>query len=997
VSELFGLPMSTLLWVFAIGLLVVVVWSVFLALRQPVLFRLSTRGIPRRWGRSLLIVAGLTLATTIITSALATGDTVALSARSEVLQALGNIDEVISSTEESDIEITGESVSLAYFDESAYDEVRAAVADLPAVDGVMPAILEEVGAQNLAAGQTEPRVAVIGVDARYMDGFLPVRNRQGSAVDIGSLQPGEVLLNREASDELQAEPGDQVVLYVPGNQLTATVRDVIDYDGMATQDSGLLMTLSEAQSLLGKPGQIKHIVISNTGDSQGGARHTDTVIAALQPTLDRLGLAVEPTKREDLDSADEAGVLFSTIFITFGSFSIAAGILLIFLLFVMLAAERKPEMGIARAVGTERVHLIEMFMFEGVLYDVAAAAVGALMGVAVAFGMVYLLTNTVEQFGIDLRFTVSTRSLVTAYAMGVVLTFIVVTVSAWRVSVLNIVTAIRNLPEPMKRVGGRASLVWGGVFIVLGALITFVGLSGSQAMPFYLGVSLLIFAAIPISRTVGAPDRLAFTVAGALIVILWLLPWRWVESVTGDLSSDINIWVVGGLITVIGVTWLVMYNSDLVVNGTLATLGRVRGLTPILKTALTYPLTNRFRTGVTLSMFTLVVFTLVVGGTTTNAFTQAFNDVELFGGGFDIRATTVQVNPVGDLGAAVANEPSLNPDDFEVIADQSLVPVEARQLDTANQPEDYPLRGLSDEFFDHTTYGLAVLADGYDTSEEVWQAVKNDPSLAVVDLLVAPRRDDFGFGAPVPDFKLSGFYAEDGRMRPTPIEVRDPLTGETHQLTIIGVLQEVVPDYMIGITTSQGFVDEAFPDQAAPTAHLIALQPGADAEAVGADLESAFLDHGLESTLVSDLLDDLVGVNNTFNYLIQGFIGLGLVVGVAALGVVSARTVVERRQEIGVMRAIGFEQGRVQLGFLIESSMVAVSGIVVGTILGLVLAYNIIDDSSRQASWDNIRFAVPILNLALIYIAVLGAALLTAFLPARQASRVYPAQALRYE
>ena len=134
-----------------------------------------------------------------------------------------------------------------------------------------------------------------------------------------------------------------------------------------------------------------------------------------------------------------------------------------------------------------------------------------------------------------------------------------------------------------------------------------------------------------------------------------------------------------------------------------------------------------------------------------------------------------------------------------------------------------------------------------------------------------------------------------------------------------------------------------------------------------------------------------------FNYLIQGFIGLGLVVGVAALGVISARTVVERRQEIGVMRAIGFEPGRVQLGFLLESSMVAISGIVLGTLLGLILAYNIIDDSSRQASWSNIQFAVPWSNLAIIYVVVLAAALLTAYLPARQASRVYPAEALRYQ
>jgi putative ABC transport system permease protein len=467
--------------------------------------------------------------------------------------------------------------------------------------------------------------------------------------------------------------------------------------------------------------------------------------------------------------------------------------------------------------------------------------------------------------------------------------------------------------------------------------------------------------------------------------------------VSGDLGSDINIWVVGGLITVIGVTWLVMYNSDLVVSAALASVGKLRGLTPTLKTALTYPLTNRFRTGVTLAMFTLVVFTLVVGGTVTNAFTQAFNDDELFNGGFEIRASTVQVNPIEDLDAALAETPSLNQEDFDVIAAQSLVPVQAKQAGTGSAPGDYPLRGLSDEFFDHTTYGLAAIADGYETPEEVWQAVKSDPSLAVVDLLVAPRRDNFGFGAPVPDFKLEGFYVEDGTMRPTPIEVRDPLTGEAFQLTVIGVLQEVVPDYMIGITTSQRFVEASFPETATPSAHLISVTDGTDAEALADELESAFLDHGMEAVLLSEALDDLVAVNNMFNYLIQGFIGLGLVVGVAALGVVSARTVVERRQEIGVMRAIGFEQGRVQLGFLIESSMVAVSGMVVGTILGLILAYNIIDDSSRQASWASIEFAVPWLNLAIIYVVVLVAALVTAYLPARQASRVYPAQALRYE
>ena len=87
----------------------------------------------------------------------------------------------------------------------------------------------------------------------------------------------------------------------------------------------------------------------------------------------------------------------------------------------------------------------------------------------------------------------------------------------------------------------------------------------------------------------------------------------------------------------------------------------------------------------------------------------------------------------------------------------------------------------------------------------------------------------------------------------------------------------------------------------------------------------------------------------TFNRLIQGFMGLGLLVGVAALGVISARAVVERRQQIGVMRAIGFRRQMVQAAFLLESSFVALTSIVVGTVLGLMLAWNIVDDQRAAA------------------------------------------------
>ena len=224
------------------------------------------------------------------------------------------------------------------------------------------------------------------------------------------------------------------------------VKAIVTGDGTSSTVSAMIMRLDSAQAVLGKEGQVRHIIISNNGDAMSGAKLTDARDRATgQPTLDRLGLFIEPTKRDDLKEADEAGSAFTAFFMTFGTFSVIAGMMLIFLIFVMLAAERKSEMGIARAVGTERRQLIEMFMFEGMLYDLLAAAVGVILGIAVAYGMVLVMARAVGVWGIDIRHDFQMRSIVVAYCLGVLLTFIVVTVSAWKVSVLNIVTAIRNL------------------------------------------------------------------------------------------------------------------------------------------------------------------------------------------------------------------------------------------------------------------------------------------------------------------------------------------------------------------------------------------------------------------------------------------------------------------------------------------------------------------------------------------------------------------------
>jgi putative ABC transport system permease protein len=163
----------------------------------------------------------------------------------------------------------------------------------------------------------------------------------------------------------------------------------------------------------------------------------------------------------------------------------------------------------------------------------------------------------------------------------------------------------------------------------------------------------------------------------------------------------------GGVITVLGATWLVMYNSDIVLGALMAVFGRFAWLAPVLKTAVAYPLTNRFRTGMTLAMFTLVVFNLVVGAATTTSFTKAWNNVTAFGGGYDIRATTVRVNPIEDLRGGMAQSETLDENDFQVVAGQSLLGLDARQMNAEGAKAGaYAVRGLDDTFLETNEYGL---------------------------------------------------------------------------------------------------------------------------------------------------------------------------------------------------------------------------------------------------------------------------------------------------
>jgi putative ABC transport system permease protein len=309
-------------------------------------------------------------------------------------------------------------------------------------------------------------------------------------------------------------------------------------------------------------------------------------------------------------------------------------------------------------------------------------------------------------------------------------------------------------------------------------------------------------------------------------------------------------------------------------------------------------------------------------------------------------------------------------------------------------PAQYPLRGLDATFLDRTTYTFMARARGYTSDRAIWSAMAAHENLAVVDSFIAPRRNKWGFGV-LPEFHLTGFFVEDGAFDPVPVTVTDPLSGSVLHLTVIGVLNDSVPYEMSGITVSQTAL-QPFGSRALPTFHHLAVRPGADAEKVADAVEASLLSLGVEANTYAELLDDAVGANMLFIRLVQGFMGLGLIVGVAALGVISARAVVERRQQLGMLRAIGFQPETIRRVLLAEASMVTVSAIVIGCATGLIVSYNVIADAQSQPG-AAVSFGVPWLNLAIIFGTVIVASLATTLVSALRASRIYPAEALRYQ
>ena len=1128
-EELFGVSMNTIAAVVVLITAAIFALLAFVAIRNPVMFKTGLRNIPRRRAQTTLIIFGLMLATVIMTVAFGTGDTVSSTVTDDIYELTGETDMLIVWDEEEFPRPENERV-IPLEDVTAWQEQFAGDPD---IDGFLPLLLETLPVINTATNLNESSATIVAYDTAAAAPFGSLRDLDGNVVTVSG---NEIVINEDLAGEIDAEVGHTLVLLFGGDPVEVVVAAIAPnsflsgtFDLGASEYPGGTVSFDFLAGVIERSDIAYAVAVTNAGGVKEGLERSDVVEAKLNEALEGTPYKVEPLKKDAIEIAKLVGSIFTTIFLIFGLFSIAAGILLIFLIFIMLAAERKPEMGMARAVGAKRRHLVESFLAEGMGYDLGAAIVGLVAGVFVTFGMVALINSVAEEgFGLELRTSLTARSLIVAFCLGVISTFAVIFLAAIRASRLNIVAAIRDLPEPIvtnpeaatwrgyargvlnaavaggavavsvfalyrlpdlaglvsiallfglvgpyvyvlrqhnfgaptrERIAGQGVPLWpfilfplipfylvamlivrvmrdrnpsvGLGLIVLGILLPPVGLLlvasqdrdrpiawgagfgvvglalaglfmewafSSESYFFFAGGVSLIFAwAVFTLRYFHVRERASFTIVATLLLAFWYIsPTGALDFLIGDLEGGPELFFLSGIVMVACGTFLIVYNADILLPP-IATLGaRFGRIVPAVKTAVAYPLTARMRTGMTIMMIGLITFSLVMFSTVNDNFGNIFlsDDAK---GGFDTIVFVNSNNRTDDL-VGTLEERGVDTSPIVAVSEQRIASAGETEIfvDAPGDPSapgvagTYTVMGADTVFFQTTEFELKRRAAGYGSDEEVWSAVASDPTLAVIPGNLTSEGGDF---SEFDLLKLDAALVDEG-FEPFTLRLYAPGTELTTVVTVIGQTDDPGDIFWNGIIVQRDTVVAAFPDSDTQR-FVIKTVDGIDQEAFAKSIESGLPQASAES--FQKLLDDQRAASQGFLLLFQGFMGLGLIVGIAALGVISFRAVVERRQQIGMLRAIGYQRSMVALSFIFESGFVALSGIVMGAIMGVSLSWVLFTSGGIGDASQGSDFIVPWLQLIVICGIAFGASMVMTWFPAQSASRVAIAEALRYE
>ena len=239
-----------------------------------------------------------------------------------------------------------------------------------------------------------------------------------------------------------------------------------------------------------------------------------------------------------------------------------------------------------------------------------------------------------------------------------------------------------------------------------------------------------------------------------------------------------------------------------------------------------------------------------------------------------------------------------------------------------------------------------------------------------------------------------------------PLKIGDRIEIKGKQFEIVGILKKQgnpLDDTSVWI--EKGVFQNIFATGDDQGTLVAKVKPGFDPNAVAEKIKAALLKERNEKTgqetfnvqSAAQLLETFTNIFGVVQAVFVGIAAISLIVGGIGIMNTMYTSVLERTREVGVMKAVGARNRDIFLIFLIESGLLGLVGGIIGVLIGVGIGKSVEYVATVQLGTPFLKavFGLPLIIGALLFSFLVGAA--SGVLPAMQAARLKPAEALRYE
>ncbi|MDE0182018.1 MAG: ABC transporter permease [Caldilineaceae bacterium] len=216
------------------------------------------------------------------------------------------------------------------------------------------------------------------------------------------LQPNSVLIGQSVAERYGLQPGQRLSIGIGARQQTLTIIGLLaptDELSRRALEGLLIVDISTAQEALGKVGRLDRIDLILPTDAGGAAKRGE--IEAILPPGARI---VRPSARTA--TVEEMTAAFRLNLTALSLLALVVGMFLIYNTVSFSVVQRRPVLGILRALGVTRRELFVMILTEAAYLGLIGTALGLLLGVLMGRGAVQAVTRTIN----DLFFVVAVRN-----------------------------------------------------------------------------------------------------------------------------------------------------------------------------------------------------------------------------------------------------------------------------------------------------------------------------------------------------------------------------------------------------------------------------------------------------------------------------------------------------------------------------------------------------------------------------------------------------------